>query len=115
MTKKATIRTWTLLTGLGTVLIIVISQLFYFAAPQHIKTDVKTEQSQSSDDGAVISLPSSTLPSSTCQVEFQQESFCLFEIRFEEEVVAEVVSDFKLPLGKLFQTLFEAIISPNAP
>jgi len=117
MTKKATIRTLTLLTGLVTALAIVISQLFYFAAPQHVKEDVKTEQgsSQSTDDDAVISLPSSTLPSSPACIEFQSESFCLFEIRFEEEEIAEIVSDFKLPLGKLFQTLFEAIISPNAP
>ena len=116
MTKKVTIRAWTLITGLATALLIIVSQLFYFAAPRHAKQDVKTEQQQEqSEDGSFITLPSSTLPSSTAHVEFQQESFCLFEILFEEESELETVIDFELPVGKLFQTLFRAIISPNAP
>jgi len=117
MAKKATIRTWTLITGLATALVIIVSQLFYFAAPQHTKKDVQTEQqqNQSDDAGSFITLPSSTLPSTTTHVEFQQESFCLFEILFEEGEVTETAFDFKLPVGKLFLTLFQTIISPNAP
>ncbi|HEY3403524.1 MAG TPA: hypothetical protein VGK59_09070 [Ohtaekwangia sp.] len=116
MTKKATIQTWTLVTGMATALVIVISQLFYFSAPQYTKTEVKTEQQQNqSEDASVISLPSSTLPSSATHVEFQQESFCLFEILFEEDEATETAFDLKLPVSKLFQTLFQSIISPNAP
>lgn len=118
MAKKAHIQTTTIITGVLTALIIVVSQLFYFEQAHTCKKEIKTEQQQSdqsqSDDGAYITLPSSTLPSST-HVEFNQEAFCLFEILFEEEKTEEHDFNVSLPLSKFFQTLFGAIISPNAP
>lgn len=123
MTGKARIQTGTLVAGILTALVIVISQLFYFEAHHYTsKKEVKTEQQQGdhqsdqdqSGDGAYITLPSSTLPSST-HVEFNQETFCLFEILFEEEKTEEHDFNVSLPLSKFFQTLFGAIISPNAP
>src|SRR5262245_45746187 len=114
MSQKENKRIWTLITGLSMAVVIIVSQLFYFEAPHQEKQDTQTEQ-QSQDEGSyVISLPSSTLPSSI-HVEFQQECFCLFEILFETEEVKESVLDFDLPTGKFFQTLFGSIISPNAP
>ena len=98
-------------------LVIIVSQLFYFEGPREEKSDIKTEQqsqSQSTDESYVISLPTSILPS-YLHVEFQQASFCLFEILFETTAVKEAAFDFKLPTGKFFQTLFQSIISPNAP
>lgn len=118
MAKKAHIQTTTIITGVLTALIIVVSQLFYFEQAHTCKKEIKAEQQQSdqsqSDDGAYITLPSSTLPSST-HVEFNQEAFCLFEILFEEEKTEEHDFNVSLPLSKFFQTLFGAIISPNAP
>ena len=118
MAKKAHIQTTTIITGVLTALIIVVSQLFYFEQAHTCKKEIKTEQQQrdqsQSDDGAYITLPSSTLPSST-HVEFNQEAFCLFEILFEEEKTEEHDFNVSLPLSKFFQTLFGAIISPNAP
>jgi len=118
MTRKARIQTGTIIAGIFTALVIVVSQLFYFEAHHHTaKKEVKTEHQQHNDqssDGAFITLPSSTLPSST-HVEFNQEIFCLFEILFEEEKTEEHDFSVSLPLSRFFQTLFEDIISPNAP
>lgn len=118
MAKKAHIQTTTIITGVLTALIIVVSQLFYFETAHTCKKEIKTEQQQDdqsqSGDEAYITLPSSTLPSST-HVEFNQEAFCLFEILFEEENTEEHDFNVSLPLSKFFQTLFGAIISPNAP
>lgn len=95
--------------------VIIVSQLFYFEGPRQEKSDIQTEQqSQSTDESYVISLPTSILPS-YLHVEFQQASVCLFEILFETTAVKEAAFDFKLPTGKFFRTLFQSIISPNAP
>lgn len=116
MAKKAHVQTTTLAAGILTALIIVVSQLFYFETAHACKKEIKTEQQQGdqSGDDAYITLPSSTLPSST-HVQFNQEAFCLFEILFEEENTEERDFNVSLPLSKFFQTLFGAIISPNAP
>jgi hypothetical protein len=116
MTGKARIRTTTLIAGILTALVIVVSQLFYFETAHVAKKEIKTEQQQDdqSGDEAYITLPSSTLPSST-HVEFGQEIFYLFEVLFEEEKVEEHDFNVSLPLSKFFQTLFGTIISPNAP
>ena len=119
MAAKREIRTITLVTGLITALAIVVSQFFYFEKPEPSKKEVKTEQQQdqSSDNQSdvYITLPSSTLPSSTTHPEFQQQSFCLFEIIFPEKEVEQHDFSVSIPLGKFFQTLFRTIISPNAP
>jgi hypothetical protein len=117
MTGKARIRTTTLIAGILTALVIVVSQLFYFETAHVAKKEIKTEQQQQDDqsgDEAYITLPSSTLPSST-HVEFGQEIFYLFDILFEEEKIEEHDFNVSLPLSKFFQTLFGTIISPNAP
>ena len=119
MAAKREVRTISLITGIITALAIVVSQFFYFEKPEPLKKEVKTEQHQdSSSDNqsdAYITLPSSTLPSSTTHPEFQQQSFCLFEIIFPEKEVEQHDFSISIPLGKFFQTLFGTIISPNAP
>jgi hypothetical protein len=122
MTKNRQIRFGTLIAGILTALVIVVSQLFYFEKFDHAKKEVKTEQpegqgqsSDATDDGTYISLPSSTLPSSSTHVEFLQHSFCLFEIIFPEREVAVPDLGSSLSLSKFFQTLFHTLISPNAP
>jgi hypothetical protein len=118
MNKKAKIRSGMLAVGLLTALAIVVSQLFYFQAATHakVKKETKTEQQeQQNGDDTYVSLPStSSLPSSP-HVELQQETFCLFEIILEDKESATHSADFGTPINQFFQTLFGAIISPNAP
>lgn len=108
--------------GILTALVIVVSQLFYFEKPvqskDEAKADQQTEQSSDASDTnseAYITLPSSTLPSSSTHVEFQQQSFCLFEIIYPEKDAEQHDFSVSLPLSKFFQTLFHTLISPNAP
>ena len=103
--------------GLLTALAIIVSQLFYFQASAHakVKKETKTEQQeQQNGDDTYVSLPSTSLPSSS-HVELQQETFCLFEIILEDKESVAHDADFGLPINQFFQTLFGAIISPNAP
>ena len=118
MAKKSEIQLPTLIAGVLTALVIVIMQVFYFQTAGHpIKKEINTDQQQEehSGDEAYISLPSSTLPSAAVHVELQQESFYLFEILFNDEQVEEKDCSISTLPGKLFQTLFRVIISPNAP
>ena len=118
MAAQREVRTISLITGIITALAIIVSQFFYFEKPEPAKKEVKTEQQQdqSSDQSeAYITLPSSTLPSSTTHPEFQQQSFCLFEIIYPEKEAEQHDFSVSIPLGTFFQTLFHTIISPNAP
>lgn len=117
MAAKREIRLGTLIVGILTALMIIVSQMFYFETAIPSKKEVKTDQQddQSSDSETYFTLPSSTLPSSSTQVEFQQQSFCLFEIIFPQREVLQHDFSISLPLGKFFQALLHTIISPNAP
>jgi hypothetical protein len=72
--------------------------------------------SEPSENKVTVSLQSKSFHTTT-YVEVTRQGLCLFEILFSED---KVKSDFykvdvPIPLTKLFQTLFKAIISPNAP
>lgn len=98
-----------------TALAIVFSQFFYFQLPDTSKKEIKTEQQEDHPENKVyISLPSSSLPSST-HLELNQPMFFLFEILFEKEESVERGFTVFLPPNRFFKTLFEGVISPNAP
>ena len=99
-----------------TALAIVFSQLFYFQPFDCSKCQVETEQQEDQQDEsqAYISIPSSSLPSST-HVELNQTMFFLFEIIFEKRESEERKFSVLLPLNRFFKTLFDGVISPNAP
>jgi len=99
-----------------TVLAIVFSQLFYFQAFANNAEEIKTEQheSQQEESQTHISLPSTSLPSST-HVELNQSMVFLFEIVFERKEPDERNFRVLLPQNKFFKTLFDSVISPNAP
>ncbi len=105
---------WTLFFGILTAMVIVLSQLFWFQAATFTKKVAETEQksdaAKETTQEAQISLPSS---SNTVVVE-HDFSF-IHEILFEKENSPEVSKSVLLTAGKFFQTLFRAIISPNAP
>ena len=96
------------------VLAIVSSQFSNFQLDNQSEKEVKTEQSEdTSTDGAYISLPSS-MPSST-HVELSQTMVFLFEILFERKEIQKGDFHILLPPNRFFKTLFDGVISPNAP
>lgn len=111
-------KNWTLFFGILTALVIVLSQLFWFQAATLTKKVAETEQQSDAPKKATqeahISLPSSSLPSSNTVVVEHDFSF-IHEILFERENSPEVSKSVLQTAGKFFQTLFRAIISPNAP
>lgn len=111
-------KNWTLFFGILTASVIVLSQLFWFQTATLTKKVAKTEQksdaAQQTQEEAQISLPSSSLPSTNTVVVEHDFTF-LHEILFEKETSPEVSKSVLQTAGKFFQTLFRAIISPNAP
>jgi hypothetical protein len=99
-----------------TALSIVFSQLFYFQAFANNAEEIKIEQhdSQQEESQTYISLPSTSLPSST-HVELNQSMVFLFEIIFERKEPDERNFSVLLPQNRFFKTLFDSVISPNAP
>jgi hypothetical protein len=116
MKRKTGLRLGTLVIGVITALAIVISQFFNIQETDQLKVKkiTKTEQQETQSGDEVYLTVSTSLPSSS-HVEIQQETFFLFEILPEGEKTAEDRIDFSIPINQFFQTLFGAIISPNAP
>lgn len=108
-------KNWTLFFGILTALVIVLSQLFWFQAATLTKKVAKTEQKSDASEEAQISLPSSSSLPSTNTVVVEHDFTFLHEILFEKETSPEVSKSVLQTAGKFFQTLFRAIISPNAP
>jgi hypothetical protein len=100
--------------GLLTAAIIVCTQVFYYQAADFSKKDVKTEQEESSDHSLYLSAPSNSILS-TSHVELNNEFTFVFEVLLNAEQNEGNHAPLPLALGKLFQTLFNVIIAPNAP
>lgn len=105
----------TLLAGIATAAVIVFSQLFYFQAATYCQQKAETEEHGEKTDSpeTYISIPSSTI-SSTSNIVLNQDISFVLEI-FEHEAEQETNATFFLPVNRLFQTLFRFVISPNAP
>jgi hypothetical protein len=115
--RKFKIQSFTVWIGSLLAMAIVCAQLFHFqiiddtsgaeASATHEESDRPTEEIQ-------ISLPSFSLPSPV-NIQVSLDSYCLFEILFEEhELKMSSTETPRLP-QKLLVTLFRVIISPNAP
>ena len=109
----------TLLAGIATAAVIIFSQLFYFQAANYCQEKAETEQHDHDQkkDGteSYISIPSSSISSSS-HIEITQDlSSFVLEILFEGDSKEEEVTRISLPVNRFFQTLFRFIISPNAP
>jgi hypothetical protein len=109
-------RILTLLAGIVTAGVIVFSQLFYFQAATYCQEKVDTEQHDQKTDTpkSYISIPSSTI-SSTTSLEINQDISFVLESLLEKEADEETNHSITLPANKFFHTLFRFIISPNAP
>jgi hypothetical protein len=109
-------KTFTTPVALAVMVILVFCQLFYYhAADYSTKKEIKTEQQDDqSQEKLYISQPSSSLPSST-HVELNQTLIFLFEIVFENKRIEKRDLNVSLPVNRFFKTLFDGVISPNAP
>ena len=102
--------------GVLVVLGIVSSQIFYLSTGAPPKKLAKTEQHQdeNSEEQVYVSVPTSSLPSST-HLELNPNVFLLFEILFEEQLFEIPELNFFSLSGQFFRTIFGVTISPNAP
>src|SRR5688572_16821984 len=101
--------------ALVVMVILVFCQFFYYQAADRSKNEIKTEQQDEQSDAKLyISQPTSSLPSST-HVELNQTLIFLFEIVFENEETEKRDFNVSLPSNRFFKTLFDGVISPNAP
>ena len=100
-------------------LAIVFAQVFHFQLnhtppKKETKTEQHEEKKSASDEVYYTALTSFSLPSAA-HIELDVESFCLFEVRCEEESEEKYSLDAPHYTSKFLQTLFRVIISPNAP
>ena len=114
--KRNRIQSLALVVGSLLAIAIVVSQLFHFQVNTCAKKEVKTEEQKKEQpaDETFITLPSISLPTSV-HVHLTLDSYCLFEISFEEQQQDNRSSEIPLHPEKFLQTLFSVIISPNAP
>lgn len=111
----------TLILGVITALVVVFSQLFCFQDFSATSQSDSTEQSATAEkesgnntENYITQLSSPSTSSSSIVVE-QEFSFIHDITQQVKEVREELVSTLVVHTGKFFQTLFSAIISPNAP
>jgi hypothetical protein len=111
----------TLILGVITALVVVFSQLFCFqdfstATPSdNIEQSANAEKEAGNTAENYITQLSSPSTSSSSIVVDQEFSFIQDIAQQVKEVREELVSTLVVRTGKFFQTLFSAIISPNAP
>jgi len=105
----------TLLAGVATASLIVFSQLFYFQAANYCqkKADIQHHDQKKDATETYISIPSSSISSSS-HVEIHQDISFVLEVLFDHEPKEETIT-VSFPVNRFFQTLFRFIISPNAP
>jgi hypothetical protein len=109
------------ITAVLTVMAVVCAQFFYYQAKSFAKTEVKTEQQEQqeqhdtqSEDQLFVSLQSGSMPSSPLLVLHQAMVF-LFEIGIEKRESTPIRLSILIPPNRFFKTLFDSVISPNAP
>ena len=113
--KKHKIKYLTMLIGSILAAAIVCAQLFSYHSQTTKNHEVAaTQEAGQQEERAVISLPSFSLPA-PIHVTLGLDSYCLFEILFEDQRPEASESESAIRPQKLLMTLFRVIISPNAP
>jgi hypothetical protein len=116
--KKKRLHTLTLILGSILAVAIVFSQYLTperIASAEKIKTEKKDRANKADDhSGSYVSLPSFSLPTPV-DVQANLNSYCLFEIIFEEDTDENQVEENLFFADRFFETMFRVIISPNAP
>lgn len=114
--RKNSSHTVSIIVGSLLALSIAFSQFLtpaFISYPDKAKTE-QTEQKSTEESSAFISLPSFSLPAPV-HVESNLGAYCLFEILFEEDVDEHHVEREVSYSDRFFRTMFQVIISPNAP
>lgn len=114
--EKERSHTASILLGSLLALAIVFSQ--YLAPEFLLSTEkAKTEQAEKGCENKktfLISLPTFSIPA-PLNVQVDLIPYCLFEFFFEEDVDEDFVEDDESYTDRFFETMFQVIISPNAP
>jgi len=111
-------KTATLILGILTAVVLIVSQLFCYQNSDVQKKETKTEEhsgKESSGDQSTFFIVAASQGLSSFQTHISQDVILLFEIFFQENEDHHWKPEVPLALGKYFQTLFNIIISPNAP
>ena len=114
--KKSRLHNVSVIVGSILALAIAFSQFLtpeLVCSPEKPKTE-QGDQKSTEESSAFISLPSFSLPA-PIHVESSLDPYCLFEILLEEDVNDNQVEDEVSLSDRFFRTMFEVIISPNAP
>jgi hypothetical protein len=113
--KKQLSRTILMITGITTVIVILLSQSFFHPAP--VKTSLakpKSEQKANHSGATVIvNAPSDVVPSSTMQLD-ENAPAQLKSLPSHQRPRKVFFSDIRI-FTSFLQTLFRTLISPNAP
>jgi len=114
--RKNRLHTPSIVIGSLLALAIAFSQ---FLTPELLSSgdSAKTEQTQdksTEENGTFISLPSFSLPVPV-HLQSNLDAYCLFEILFEDQSDDAPIEDEVSFFDRFFETMFQVIISPNAP
>lgn len=102
------------LAGVLVALTIGFTQLFYFEAESaYQKPD--TEQQSNTGEEEIISLPTSYSLPSAFHINLEHDFSFIEEILFDGDEPESTPVVLQLTIDQLFKTLFQVIISPNAP
>lgn len=112
--RKNRIQYFTIFIGCLLAMVIVCSNVLAYHVKDQAKAKTEKSDESQSENQVVISMPTFSLPSPV-HVEMKLDFHCLFEILFEEDREHNDASDFPSASRKLLVTLFQVIISPNAP
>lgn len=114
--RKERLHLATLVFGSVIALAIAFSQFLspvYAANAEKAKTE-QTDNTSGKEATAYISLPSFSLPA-PIHLQVNLDFHCLFEILFEEDKDENQEEDGLVHTDRFFETMFQVIISPNAP
>jgi ABC-type transport system involved in cytochrome bd biosynthesis fused ATPase/permease subunit len=115
MNQKALKRGFLMITGIMSVVVIVLSHVFYEPI-EPLQKKVATEQSSNdhSTDDTAISAPSDIVSHGNA-VAFNQPPVWVNEKLADTEIRKRSLTVIKKAFVSFFNTLFRVIISPNAP
>ncbi|MCU0357193.1 MAG: hypothetical protein MUE95_06405 [Cyclobacteriaceae bacterium] len=117
MKSGSKLRVLTVLAGILTAVIIVVSQVFLYEVNVNSNDVPATEQSDkdSGEGQSFISIPSSLSIPSSVHVVGNHDFACIEEFLLGDNRDENTPVSITQITSRLFKTLFHFIISPNAP
>lgn len=112
--KKSHSKVLTVIAGVLLAICILLSNVFQSSAANNT-TDLKAKTEQSGDIPSFSVHTLTIAPPSSISIETDHFIQCLFEIDFNQEVIQAYPVDISFSPQRFLTTLFQVIISPNAP